>query len=232
MNEKILVVEDDRAIALGLKHNLEYENYEVRHASHGLAAIPMVMEFNPDLIILDVMLPGKSGFEILKELRQMGSEVHVIILSAKTGESDKVEGLRTGADDYVAKPFSLRELLARIEAAMRRIRLRKAAENEVISCGDLRIYPLDKNILKAGSPLRLTPRATELLIFFAKHPNRIYSREELIANIWSDDYEGTARTIDNFVLQIRGQIEANPAKPQMLETVHGMGYRFVIPHST
>ena len=228
MNEKILIVEDDRSIALGLIHNLEYEKYEVRHASHGQAALPLVEEFDPDLIILDVMLPGKSGFDILKELRHKGSDVHVIILSARTGEMDKVEGLRLGADDYVSKPFSLRELLARVEAAMRRIRMRKAADSEVIRCHDLEIYPLEKNILKNGKPIKLTPKATELLIFFAKHPNRIYSREELIANIWHDEYEGTARTIDNFVLQIRGQIEENSVKPQILETVHGMGYRFFV----
>ncbi len=233
MNEKILVVEDDRAIAAGLVHNLEYEKYEVRHASHGQAAIPVYEEFQPDLIILDVMLPGKSGFDILKELRQKGSDVHVIILSARTNESDKVEGLKLGADDYVSKPFSLRELLARIEAAMRRIRTRKADDSKVIRCHDLEIYPLEKNIFKNGTPIKLTPKATELLIFFAKHPNRIYSREDLITNLWCGEYEGTARTIDNFVLQIRGQIEENPGKPQILETVHGMGYRFLrSDHST
>ena len=228
MNERILVVEDDRAIALGLMHNLEYEKYEVRHACHGQAAIPMVEAFSPDLIILDVMLPGKSGFDILKELRASGNEVYIIILSARTNESDKVEGLRLGADDYVSKPFSLRELLARVESAMRRIRMRIASENEIIQIANLEINPLAKSITKNGKLLKLTPKATELLIFFARHPNRIYSRDLLLSQVWNDEYEGTARTIDNFVLQIRSQIEDNPAKPQLLETVHGMGYRFVI----
>ena len=226
-NEKILIVEDDTAIAHGLKHNLEYEGYCVRHASHGLAVMPIVDEFQPDLIILDVMLPGKSGLDILQELRECGNNVRVIILSARTSENEKVEGLSMGADDYVAKPFGLRELLARVDAAMRRVRQDKSAESQVIVCGDLEIHPAEKTILRNGSLLRLTPKALELLVFFAQNRNRTFSREMLISQLWHDDYDGTARTIDNFVLQIRGQIEENPSKPTRLETVHGLGYRFV-----
>ena len=227
MHEKILVVEDDLAIARGLVHNLEYEGYEVRSATHGNAALPVVAEFQPDLIILDIMLPGMSGFEILRQLRENGNDVHVIILSARTTENDKVEGFSLGADDYVSKPFALREFLARIASAMRRIRQRKGQEAQSIVFGDLEIFPVDKTILRGGSQIRLTPKACELLIFFAQHPKRTYSRDALIENVWHDDYDGTARTIDNFVLQIRSQIENNPAKPCRLETVHGLGYRFV-----
>ena len=225
--ERILVAEDDAAIARGLIYNLGYEGYEVRHASHGQAVLPMVNEFEPDLLVLDVMLPGKSGFEILQELREAGNDVHVIILSARTSESDKVEGLSLGADDYVSKPFSLREFLARVESAIRRIRQRRNAEDEPLVFGDLTVIPAEKTILRNGHPIKLTPKAMELFIFFAQHPNHTFSRDGLIERIWQDGYEGTPRTIDNFVLQIRGQIEENPAKPVRLETVHGLGYRFV-----
>ena len=225
--EKILIVEDDAAIARGLKYNLEYEGYQVRHASHGLAVGPIVAEFQPDLIILDVMLPGKSGFDILQDLRLAGNTVHVIILSAKTSEDEKVHGLTLGADDYVSKPFGLRELLARVDAVMRRIRMVRTEASQPIVIGDLTIYPEEKTVLRGGTVIRLTPKAMELLVFFARNPNRTYSRDQLILQLWQDDYEGTARTIDNFVLQIRGQIEDNPSKPRYLETVHGQGYRFM-----
>ncbi len=225
-NEKILVVEDDMAIARGLIHNLGYEGYDVRHAAHGNAVMPLMTEFCPDLVILDVMLPGKSGFDILDEIRASGNEVHVIILSAKTSEVDKVQGLRLGADDYVSKPFSLKEFLARVESAMRRIRQQKKSEACAIKFGDLVIVPSEKTVTRDGVPLKLTPKALELFIFFAQHPSRIYSRDDLIEHIWHGDYDGTPRTIDNFVLQIRGQIEPAPSKPTRLETVHGLGYRF------
>ena len=211
----------------GLIHNLEYEGYEVRGASHGQAVMPMVAEFVPDLIILDVMLPGRSGFEILKDLRASGNDVHVIILSARTGESDKVEGLSLGADDYVSKPFGLREFLARVAAAMRRIGQRRMESARPLEFGDLAIYPESMTVTRGGDPIKLTPRALELLVFFARHPNRIYSREALIEHVWGEDYDGTNRTIDNFVVQIRSQIEVNPGKPCRLETVYGLGYRFV-----
>jgi len=225
--EKILFVEDDPAISRGLSHNLQYEGYDVRCATHGNAALPLVADFCPDLIILDLMLPGKSGLEILRTIRESGNDVHVIILSARTSEAEKVEGLRLGADDYIGKPFGLCELLARVDSAMRRIRQRKTSTPENLIAGDLCIQS-DKTVLRNGQLLKLTPRAAELLIFFAQHPNRVFSREALLRNIWDDAYEGTARTIDNFVMQIRSQIENDPAKPTRLETVHGHGYRFLI----
>lgn len=225
--EKILVAEDDKAIANGIKHNLEYEGYEVQCASHGAAVLPMIKDFDPDLIVLDLMLPGRHGFDILRDIRETGNDVQVIILSALTSEIDKVQGLSLGADDYVAKPFALKEFLARVAAAMRRVRQRKQKKAQSLSFGDLEIFPEEKIITRNGIPIKLTPKAAELLIFFAHHPNHVFSRESLIANVWSDEYEGTVRTIDNFVLQIRSQIEVSPANPSRLETVHGLGYRFV-----
>lgn len=226
IKEKILVVEDDLAIARGILHNLEYEGFEVRAASHGNAVLPIVAEFKPDLIVLDLMLPGCSGFDILRDLRASGNDVYVIILSAKTSENDKVQGLTLGADDYISKPFALREFLARIQAAMRRIRSQKQENTHPLCFGDLVVVPAERTIMRHDQPVKLTPRACELLVFFAQHPNRTFSRDALIDSIWGDSYDGTNRTIDNFIVQIRAQIEENPSKPTRLETVHGFGYRF------
>ena len=228
-HEKILVVEDDPSISRGLCHNLTYEGYEVRNASCGNAVQPIVEEFSPVLIILDLMLPGMDGFAVLESLREAGNDVHVIVLSARQREEDKVRALRLGADDYVTKPFGLREFLARVAAAMRRIRARIADDEAQIAFDNIVIEPGLKRILKDGHPVHLTPRASELLIYFARHPGRIYSREDLLDHAWPDDYEGTARTVDNFVVQIRAQIETDPSHPRYLMTVHGQGYRFDIP---
>lgn len=228
-NEKILVVEDDISISRGLCHNLKYEGYEVRCASCGNAVMPIVSEFSPLLIVLDLMLPGMDGFAVLETLRSTGNDVHIIVLSARQSEADKVRALQLGADDYVTKPFGLREFLARVQAAMRRIRARTIVEEAPITFDNIVIEPGLKRILKDGQPVRLTPRACELLIYFASHPGRIYSREALLDHAWPDDYEGTARTVDNFVVQIRSQIEADPSHPRYLMTVHGQGYRFDMP---
>lgn len=223
---KILIVEDDPSIANGLAHNLKYEGYETRLAIRGDAVAPIVAEFQPDLIILDLMLPGLSGFEVLERLRNAGNDVHVIVLSARTREDEKVRALDLGADDYVTKPFGLREFLARVAASMRRINKTKVVAETPITFGSIMIYPSEKRVTRDGHPVRLTPRACELLIYFARHPGRIYSRDDLLAQAWPDDYEGTSRTVDNFVMQIRAQIEPDPAHAQYLVTVHGQGYRF------
>jgi len=224
--EKILVVEDDPAISRGLCHNLKYEGYETRSAIRGDAVMPIVDEFHPDLIILDIMLPGIDGFEILERLRNAQNDVHVIVLSARTREDEKVRALELGADDYVTKPFGLREFLARISAAMRRIRARNTSREAPIAFDNITIEPENKRVLRDNQPAHLTPRACELLIFLARHPGHIYSRDDLLAHAWPDDYEGTARTIDNFIVQIRAQIEKDPSRPTHLVTVHGQGYRF------
>ncbi len=225
---KILIVEDDASIAKGLSHNLKYEGYETQIACRGDAAEPMVNDFCPDLIILDLMLPGLSGFEVLTHLRNAQNEVQVIVLSAKTREDDKVRALELGADDYITKPFGLREFLARIASAMRRVNARKSVAEAPITFDDITIYPNQKRVLKQDQPVHLTPRACELLIYFAQHPGRVYSRDDLLAKAWPDDYEGTARTVDNFVVQIRAQIENDPAHATHLVTIHGLGYRFDI----
>ena len=224
---KILIVEDDVAISRGLCHNLKYDGYEVRDAVRGDAVAPIVADFAPDLIILDLMLPGIDGFTILENLRNAGNNVHVIVLSARAREDDKVRALELGADDYITKPFGLREFLARVNAAMRRVAERKSDDEKPICFADVVVFPGLKKITRAGQEIKLTPRAAQLLIFFAKNPNRVFSREELLSKAWPDDYEGTSRTVDNFVLQIRGQIEADPSHPALLVTVHGMGYKLI-----
>lgn len=223
--EKILIVEDDTAISLGLSHNLSFEGYDVRVASRGDAVFPILREFRPDLIILDLMLPGMDGFDILETLRAEGNEAQILILSAKSTEADKVRGLRLGADDYIQKPFGLKEFLARIDASLRRTRMMRQTAKPIC----FGVFELDENaktLKKSGEIVRLTPKAFELLNFLCHHPDRTYSRDELLHYVWDDTYEGTARTIDNFILQIRNVIEENTSKPKFLETVHGMGYRF------
>lgn len=220
---KILLVEDDEAISRGILHNLAYEGYETRLVSHGNAFFPIFDAFCPDLIVLDLMLPGLSGFDILEALRQQ-SDVCVVILSAKSQEADKVRGLKLGADDYIAKPFGLKEFLARIEANLRRTRRKE--QGQKLSFDDFDIDLGAKIIQKNNTPLKFTPKALELFLFFVTHPNRIFSREDLLSHVWDESYEGSARTIDNFILQIRTQIEENTQSPQYLETVHGLGYRF------
>ncbi|MFA5624256.1 MAG: response regulator transcription factor [Bradymonadales bacterium] len=220
---KIMIVEDDEAISRGLMHNLQYEGYETRLVSHGNAFFPIMEAFKPDLIVLDLMLPGMSGFEILEKLRPL-SNVVVVILSAKSQEEDKVKGLKLGADDYIAKPFGLKEFLARIEANLRRIKSNKVESQ--LCFGDISVNLETKLVEKKGVAIKLTPKALELFLFFVSHPKRIYSREDLLHYVWDDRYDGTARTIDNFISQIRNQIEDNPQTPQHLETVHGLGYRF------
>jgi len=226
--ETILIVEDDTALAQGLGHNLRYEGYRVRLATDGRMGLQMALEQPPDLIVLDLMMPGLSGFEVLRELRSQGVESQVLILSARDLEQDKVDGLELGADDYVTKPFSLRELLARITAALRRPRqARTAFADQVLSFADLTLRPATREVRRDGTPIRMTAREFDLLLHLVDHPERPYSRGQLLAQVWGDDYDGTERTVDNFIRKLRRKIEPDPANPTHLQTVHGVGYRFM-----
>ncbi len=226
--ETILIVEDDSALAQGLGHNLRYEGYHVRLATDGRMGLRMALEQPPDLIVLDVMMPGLSGFEVLRELRREGVESQVIILSAKDLEADKVEGLELGADDYVTKPFSLRELLARVTAALRRPRQHRASFAEkVLSFGELTLRPATREARRAGDAIKMTAKEFDLLLHLAEHPERPYSRGQLLEQVWGEDYDGTERTVDNFIRKLRRKIEPDPTHPTHLQTVHGVGYRFM-----
>jgi DNA-binding response OmpR family regulator len=226
--ESVLIVEDDLALANGIGHNLRFEGFHVRIAATGPEGLDLAVTHRPDLIVLDIMLPGLDGFEVLRRLRAQGVESQVIILSAKDMEQDKVRGLTEGADDYLTKPFGLQELLARVEAALRRPRqARQARAEEVLLLGDLELRPAQREATRDGESIRLTAREFDLLEFLVRRPERVFSREQLLADLWGSDYDGTARTVDNFIRKLRAKVEPDPAEPRHLQTVHGIGYKLV-----
>ncbi len=225
--EKILIVEDDRSLSRGLEMNLEFEGYEVCLAEDGEAGLAAALDENPDLIVLDLRLPKLSGLEVLECLREQGRETPVIILSAMGREDDKVRGLKLGADDYVSKPFGLKELLARIESALRRIRRIRARDEDVTyRFGDVEVECNSRSVRRGGQTVHLTAKEFDLLAEFLAHPERPYTRETLLRKVWGYDYEGTDRTVDNFVRSLRKKLEARPRKPAHLLTLHGVGYVF------
>ncbi len=220
---RILIVEDDASILYGLKHNLKFEGYEVLTATDGDEGLKAALEKAPDLVILDVMLPGKNGFEVLRELRAR-SQLAVLMLSAKGAESDKVIGLDLGADDYVAKPFGLPELLARIKAVLRR---RAGQASQEFHFGSVTVFFEEQRVERDGKSVDLTPQEYRLLRYFLDREGRALSRDALLSGAWGDGYEGTSRTVDNFVRNLRVKLEADPDEPRHFLTVRGFGYRFV-----
>jgi DNA-binding response OmpR family regulator len=221
---RILVVEDDLAILTGLSMNLRFEGYEVLQAQDGQQGLARALDEAPDLVVLDLMLPVLNGFEVLKELRQRGRDTPVVVLSAKGAEMDKILGLNLGADDYVVKPFGLQELLARIKAVLRR-RFPTTAPPP-LAFGDVEVDPVAKTVTRGGRPVELTAQEFKLLAHFLAHPGRTFSREELLGAAWGYDYEGSARTVDNFMRQLRLKLEPDPEAPRHFLTVRGLGYRF------
>lgn len=226
---KILVVEDEPQMRLGLKDNLEFEGYEVTQAEEGLSGLEQILNHTFDLIILDVMLPNMSGFDILKKARQQGVETPVIMLTAKGEEIDRVVGLEIGADDYITKPFSLRELLARIKAVLRRYENAASSEGQKSQChiGLLQVDFLSYEATKNGQPLKMTHKEIEVLKFLWQNSNKTVSREGLLNSVWGYDEMITTRTIDNFIVKLRQYIEENPAHPRHILTVHGVGYKLI-----
>jgi len=220
---KVLIVEDDASIAAGLRMNLRHEGFEIELAHDGETGLERALGFQPDLIILDVMLPVMNGFEVLRELRRRGLTAGVIMLTAKTLEEDKVLGLDLGADDYVEKPFGLQELIARIHAVLRR---RGVQRPDVVRFGDVEVDRGARTVKKAGVEVPLSPREMALLLYFLEHPDRAHSRDSLLDGAWGYDYEGTARTVDNFVVSLRKKLEDDPENPRHFLTVRGVGYRF------
>ncbi len=228
MKGRILVVEDDPSILRGLQLNLGMEGYLVRSAMDGEVGLALARTEHPDLILVDVMLPKLGGLELIRALRAEDTETPVLILSAKGQEADKVAGLDLGADDYIVKPFSLKELLARIAAALRRGRPRgEDAADNVRRFGSAAVDVDARRLTVAGKVIPLTAREFDLLAFFVSHPGRVYSREQLMQAVWGSRYSGTARTVDNFVGRLRAHIGDDADRPRHLETVRGFGYRFV-----
>ena len=215
-------MEDDLAILSGLSMNLRYEGYEVLQAQDGRTGLKKALDEQPDLVVLDVMLPEMNGYELVRELRRRGCEVPVVIVSAKGGESDKTTGLDLGADDYVVKPFALQELLSRIKAVMRR----RFRAGESLSFGENRVDLVSKSATRGGKPVEMTAQEFRLLLHFVTHPGRTFSRDELLSGAWGYDYDGTPRTVDNFVRQLRLKFEPDPDRPRYFLTARGLGYRF------
>ncbi|MCG3119521.1 MAG: Alkaline phosphatase synthesis transcriptional regulatory protein PhoP [bacterium] len=229
--KKILIVEDDATIALGLEGALQDEGYETQVARTGPEGWRLAKEKNPDLLILDLMLPGMSGLEICKRLRDDGRATPVIMLTSKGEENDKVLGLELGADDYVTKPFSVRELMARVRAHLRRDQA-AAGENgnrekaEHYRFGEVMVDFKRHEVYKAGTLQELTNREFRLLEYFIQHPGELLSRDRLLDEIWGYDIYPTTRTVDNHILRLRKHIEPDPENPRYIKTVRGAGYLF------
>lgn len=219
---KILIVEDDLSILTGLSMSLRFEGFEVLQAQDGRVGLQKALDEAPDLLVLDLMMPVMNGFEVLEELRNRGSTVPVVVLSAKSLEGDKIMGLNLGADDYVVKPFGLQELLARIRAVLRR----RYRDLDLVRFSDTVVDLRAKTVARAGQQIELTAQEFKLLAHLVSHPGRTFSRDELLSGAWGFGYEGTARTVDNFVSQLRSKFEPNPDDPKHFKTVRGLGYRF------
>jgi len=230
---KILVVEDDLTLLDTLEYNLSAEGYEVVTAADGLTALEVAREEQPDLIVLDLMLPQLDGFEVCRILRRETS-VPILMLTARGSEVDRVVGLEVGADDYLTKPFSMRELTARVRALLRRVRLIRAdmerkqdvSATEQLTFRDLVIDIDRRKVLLGGDTLHLKPKEFDLLAFLARHPGMALSRDLLLERVWGWDYGGGSRTVDVHVRWLREKIEADPANPDRIVTVRGVGYCF------
>jgi two-component system, OmpR family, alkaline phosphatase synthesis response regulator PhoP len=224
--KRILVIEDDASISLGLRLNLEAEGYNVEVAEDGEAGLRMARESARDLVILDVMLPRLNGLEVLRTLRQEGAIMPIVVLSARGAEMDKVVGLELGAEDYITKPFSLAELLARVKAALRRgALLRPLPPVDTLTLGDLVIQRASRQVFRAGELIVLTATEFDVLLCLVKAEGKVLSREEIRAAVWGPSHHGSVRTIDNFLLQLRNKLERDPQDPRYLLTVRGVGYR-------
>ena len=227
MKNKILVVDDEKPIVDILKYNLSKEGYEVVAAFDGEEAVEIAFSEKPDLILLDIMLPKKDGFTVCKTLREKMT-CPIIMLTAKGEEVDKVLGLELGADDYVTKPFSMRELLARIRANLRRISLNgDESSKKVIRVQDLEIDHTSFLVRKKGEPVELTFREFELLKFLANQPGVVFTREKLLEEVWGYEYYGDVRTVDVTIRRLREKIEDDPSDPKYIITKRGIGYYFV-----
>ena len=225
--KRVLIVEDEKNIVDILRFNLQREGYDTLEAYDGEAGLQMALEDNPDIILLDVMLPKQNGFDVCRTLREKGNNVPVIILTAREEEADKVLGLEIGADDYITKPFSMRELMARVKANIRRTSMRLDTGNTMDTGSGLVVNTDTYQVTKAGKVVDLTQREYELLTFLASHPGKVYSRIDLMEQVWNYGYVGDdVRTVDVTVRRLREKIEDDPASPAYILTRRGVGYYF------
>lgn len=230
--EMILVVEDDRAILIGLKDLLEAEGFAVATAEDGDEALRVYAGEKPSLVLLDIMMPEKSGYDVCREIRKQDDLTPILMLTAKGQEVDKVVGLELGADDYIVKPFGVSELLARVRAGLRRSRTKLAArDRRLVAFGDVVVDPKTYTGRKGEKTFTVSGRELRLLRFFLDHDGQVIERFTLLDEIWGIRYEGTTRTLDQHIAKLRQKIEDDPANPRFIQTVHGVGYRFTSsPH--
>jgi len=229
---RILLVEDDPDIADLLELHLSDEGYAVDVVDDGDEGLDRALDCRYDLIILDIMLPGTDGFDICRRLRQEKCHVPILMVTAKTEEVDKVLGLELGADDYITKPFSIREVLARVKAIFRRVEVNQEGTEEddaPIEVGGLVIHPTKRKVIAGGESVDLTSKEYDLLLLFARHPGRAYSRQELLDEVWGYQYSGYSHTVNTHINRLRNKIEPDPSSPTYVKTVWGVGYRFAEP---
>ncbi len=230
MPRKILVVEDDHNIAELVALHLRDEGYEVEVQHNGKDGLTTALNGQHDLIILDLMLPGNDGLSICRVLRSEACYIPILMLTAKSSELDRVLGLEMGADDYLTKPFSIRELVARVKALFRRIEAMGTTPceppTETLDCGDLHIDVVRRTVTAGGNPVDLTAKEFELLLFFAQHPGRVYTRVQLLDQVWGYGHEGYEHTVNSHINRLRAKVEQDPAKPHYVLTVWGVGYKF------
>lgn len=228
---RILIVEDELQMRRGLQDNLEFEGYEVDFAGDGRDGLDKIEAGRYNLILLDVMLPKMSGFDVCREIRRRGVGTPVIMLTAKGEEIDKVLGLELGADDYITKPFSLRELLARIKAVLRRADAGgEDTAGRPVQMGRITVNFATYEATVDGHPVSMSHREVEILNYFLQHKNQVVSRDQLLEDVWGYDQSITTRTVDNFILKLRQKLEEDPARPRHILTVHGVGYKFIFNH--
>lgn len=228
MKSRILIAEDEPSMRLGLKDNLEFESYEVELAKDGREALEKARSNTYQLILLDVMMPEMSGFDVCKKLRREEINTPIIFLTAKGEEIDKVLGLELGADDYIIKPFSLRELLARVKAVLRRTESAASAVGELLVIGNISFDFQKYEAFENDQPIRLSHKEFEIIHHLYEHKNTIVSRDQLLREVWNYESQPTTRTVDNFILKLRQKIEENPNSPRYILTVHGAGYKLVL----
>ncbi len=229
MSHKILIVDDEPHMRLGLADNLEFEGFQVDQAENGKVGLTKILENSYDLILLDVMMPEMSGFDVCKKAREKGVSSPIILLTAKGEEIDKVLGLELGADDYVTKPFSLRELLARIKAVLRRGGVKSEEdEKDEYTIGNLQVNFMSYIAKGKEGEVKMSHKEFEILHYLIKRKNEIVTRHDLLENVWGYEESPTTRTVDNFIVKLRHKVEENPNKPSIILTVHGTGYKLIL----
>jgi two-component system alkaline phosphatase synthesis response regulator PhoP len=226
MKTRILIVEDEPAMVAGLRDNFEYEGYEVISAHDGVAGLDRALAEHPDLVVLDVMMPRMSGLDVCKQLKAKRPSLPIIMLTARGQEVDKVVGLELGADDYVTKPFSIRELIARVKAVLRRV-APPSATPEVYRFSDVEVNIRSNEVRRGGALVELSSKEFALLAYFVAHPAETLSRDRLLDAVWGYENYPNTRTVDTHILHLRQKLETNPEEPRLFLTVHGSGYKFV-----